>query len=332
MAVAANADDYAVARQNVFFPGVIPYYDGQCVSLAKWFMGEMSQVPDWNGARGNAKDVGRTLVAQGHAYEVPYNERRRGDIICYEYGLYGHIAIQLSGGRVFEQNVNMPGTTRKWVVDDYVYSSRIGSENESWRGGKNPHIYRLKTYSEKGVKKMVDGNDVNDLFIGILFRLPNAEEVARYNGKVDGGTLARELNGCAERQALIRDTILDEEAARILAVAVLGRPEPLETTEDLRWHIGGRANAKIKEFWYSDEGKAANSWHQHLPKSVESLTKQVQELSGRPTKQQLEDAQKAAATANADLQRVNKQVEADTQTGNSVIRWLGRLFNGNKES
>jgi len=80
--------------------------------------------------------------------------RARWHFICYEYGTYGHIALQLSGGRVFEENVNMPGTTRRLVDGAYVYSARIGSEGESWRVGKNPHIYRIKTYVEQGADDM----------------------------------------------------------------------------------------------------------------------------------------------------------------------------------
>lgn len=148
--VAINADAYAATRQNIFFTGVTPDLDGQCVSLVKWFMQDMSEVPNPQMARGDAKNVGKTLVRQGHAIEVPFSERRRGDIICYEYGTYGHIAVQLSNGLVFEQNVNMGGVSRKWVDGAWVYASRIGSEAEGWRVGKNPHIYRLLSYSEGG--------------------------------------------------------------------------------------------------------------------------------------------------------------------------------------
>lgn len=148
MAVAQNADAWAVPRVGWFFPGVVPSLDGQCVSLTKWFLQDMTLVPNPQAARGDARYVGKTLVAQGHAVEVNWAERRRGDIICYEYGQYGHIAQQLSGGQVFEENVNMPGTTRQWVDGAWVYSARIGYENESWRQGKNPHIYRVKTYYE----------------------------------------------------------------------------------------------------------------------------------------------------------------------------------------
>lgn len=144
--VAPNADDYAAPRQNIFFPGVVPSLDGQCVSLAKWFMAEMSEVPNPQAARGDARYVGKTLVAQGHAVEVPYDQRRRGDIVCLEYGLYGHIYVQLSGGRVFEENVNWPGVASKIVDGARVYASRIGSDSESWR--HDAHVYRLKTYKE----------------------------------------------------------------------------------------------------------------------------------------------------------------------------------------
>lgn len=146
MAVAVNADEYAAPRQNWFFPGVTPDLDGQCVSLVKWFMQDMSKVPNPQAARGDARYVGKTLVSQGHAIEVPYSERRRGDIICYEYGTYGHIAVQLSGSRVFEQNINIGGVSSKVVAGARVYASRIGSETESWR--HDAHIYRLKTYTE----------------------------------------------------------------------------------------------------------------------------------------------------------------------------------------
>ena len=148
MAVAKNADDYAWERQNIFFKTIYPSLEGQCVTLTKCFMEDMTSVPNPHAARGDAKLVGKTLVAQGHAVEVPYSERKRGDLICYEYGTYGHIATQLSGGRVFEQNVNMGGVQSKIVDGERVYASRIGSENEAWRVGKNPHVYRLKTYKE----------------------------------------------------------------------------------------------------------------------------------------------------------------------------------------
>lgn len=144
--VAANADIYAAQRINIFFPGIVPSLDGQCVSLVKWFMQEMSEVPNPQMARGDARYVGQTLVRQGHAVEVPYNQRRRGDIGIIESGTYGHIWVQLSGDRVFEQNVNWPGVSSKIVDGARVYASRVGNLAEAWR--YDVHFYRLKTYKE----------------------------------------------------------------------------------------------------------------------------------------------------------------------------------------
>lgn len=166
--VAIDADVYAATRQNIFFPGITPDLDGQCVSLVKWFMQDMSDVPNPQAARGDARYVGKTLVAQGQAIEVPYDQRKEGDIICYEFGTYGHIAVQLSGGRVFEENVNLGGVSRKLVAGAWVYASRIGNEGEAWRN--NQHVYRLKSYNggimmtEDGVRygyKAVTGKEVN---------------------------------------------------------------------------------------------------------------------------------------------------------------------------
>lgn len=184
--IAANADEYAAKRIGIFFPANNQTPDdgnltGQCVTLNKWFLAEMTNVPAPFSARGDARLVGRTLVNQGHAVEVPWDQRRRGDFICYEYGTYGHIAVQLSGGRVFEQNVNMPGTTRRLVDGDYVYSSRVGSENESWRVGKNPHVYRIKSYNEEGedIVKPTEAQ-VYDSFRRFAGMEPSSPEQVKY--------------------------------------------------------------------------------------------------------------------------------------------------------
>lgn len=155
--VASNADDYSATRLGFFFPGSISSLDGQCVSLVKWFIAEMTGIPNPQAARGDARYFGKRLVAEGLADEVPYANRRRGDIICYEYGTYGHIAVQLSGGRVFEENVNWPGVSSKVVDGARVYASRIGSEGESWR--RDEHVYRIKSYNEKGDIPMFNEGD-----------------------------------------------------------------------------------------------------------------------------------------------------------------------------
>lgn len=149
MAVAANADDYTNGRLNIFFTGFPAQFTGQCVSLVKWFLQDMTSVPNPQSARGHAKDFGDSLVNQGHATVV--QTPQRGDIVVWKNmgGGYGHIAVVLSGNRVFEENIHVVGVSSEVVDGTTVYASRIGALNESWRAGPAT-FYRVKTYSEGG--------------------------------------------------------------------------------------------------------------------------------------------------------------------------------------
>ncbi len=234
MAVANNADDYANARLNIFFPGVTPDLDGQCVSLVKWFMAEMSQVPNPQAARGDARYVGQTLVNQGHATEVEWASRKRGDIVCYEYGTYGHIGVYLSGNRVFEENVNMPGTTKKLVDGAYVYSSRIGAESESWRTGKNPHIYRLKTYVEGGGMEPSSEDDVNNIYLRLLRRMPESGAAGPRIGK-SFRTNFYEVGDSAEGTSVNKQLTMNTDDLNNL-MGELGVPTPANPN-DIEFHL-----------------------------------------------------------------------------------------------
>lgn len=250
----ANADIYAAQRINIFFPGVIPELDGQCVSLVKWFMQEMSEVPNPQAARGDARYVGRTLVNQGHATEVPYSERRRGDIITYEYGVYGHIGVVLSGDRTFEENVNWAGVSSKIVDGLRVYASRIGSLSEAWR--HDQHIYRLKTYKEGGMANEVMTPVVNHgdlvnmtswLFLGQQGLDPGAEGFIGYDWKtfatkwITGGKFTEQQKRLQGQDALAK-LLLDErdnvlypyvnEISAALGVAANASPEGLQAALD----------------------------------------------------------------------------------------------------
>lgn len=184
MAAANNADDYASSRINIFFPGIEPSLDGQCVSLAKWFMAEMTNVPNPQAARGDARYVGKTLVAQGHAVEVPYDQRKRGDLVCYETGQYGHIGVILSGNRTFEENVNWPGTSAKIVDGSYVYASRIGSMAEPWRQAMNMHIYRLNTYREGA--SVIEPQTIISTFADFDAGTPTPDQIKYYGNHPNG--------------------------------------------------------------------------------------------------------------------------------------------------
>ena len=159
MQVAANADVWASSRVDIFFPadsgpppsGADGDLTGQCVSLDKWFFAEMSEVPNPFAARGHARYLGDNLVAQGLATVVPAGQQKRGDIVCYIYGTYGHTGVMLSGNRLFQQNVNTAGARKRVLADGtVVYSSSIVPLYSSL-GGVAPKFYRLKSYKEGNV-------------------------------------------------------------------------------------------------------------------------------------------------------------------------------------
>jgi LysM repeat protein len=89
-------------------------YNGQCVSLIKALL-EFLGVPNPYSARGNAKDVGDTLLRQGHARNgqgwlmVAVN-RSMGNIGGVTYG---HCWIDLQNEANFEQNGNRALLTTK---------------------------------------------------------------------------------------------------------------------------------------------------------------------------------------------------------------------------
>jgi hypothetical protein len=178
MQVAANADDYAAPRVNIFFTAnnqtpADGNLTGQCVTLVKWFMAEMADVPNPFAARGHARYLGANLVAQGLANLVPAGQQKRGDIVCYEYGEYGHTGVLLSGNRLFQQNANAAGTQRRVLSDGtVVYSSSIAPLYGSL-GGVAPKFYRLNSYVEGEIDMKVDANNLKYLYMGIYGQSPD---------------------------------------------------------------------------------------------------------------------------------------------------------------
>lgn len=126
-------------------------------------------------------------------------------------------------------------------------------------------------------------------------------------------------------------TLIDEEGVRILAVTALERPEPLTTTPDLKGHVGGDALVKIKEFWYSPEGVAANAlrkkWRadsEALPGVQEQLAKTSSDLSTAASI--VETLGKENTALRAKNEELQKQSSDDTAKGESVLRIIGKFF------
>ncbi|MES2367797.1 MAG: hypothetical protein V4563_18110 [Pseudomonadota bacterium] len=325
----ANADDYAARRVNIFFPGNSAGggtnqdgdLTGQCVTLEKWFTYEMCPgFPNAFGARGDARYVGQNLVRQGLAVEVPYAQRRRGDVVCLEYGVYGHIYIQLSGGRVFEENVNWAGVASRIVAGERVYASRIGSDQEAWRiaAGKNPHVYRLKSYSEGADDMIIQGNFTYDQM----------------------NRLHRQMVGNWDMPLSYWNQIQPYEFSAVVLDLSNNSNSDLAMQQQL---VGENA---IKDRWdlqiYSlqDQVKARDAAIAAAQAALATVEKQMQDLGSRPTQAdldavtaQLKDAQAAVVKAQADYDQAESELKAaqaqtadDTATGNAFMRWLGGIL------
>ncbi len=301
--VNANADDYAASRVGIFFPAhnqtpADGNLTGQCVTLIKWFLAEMTEVTNPFSARGDARYVGDTLVAQGHAVEVPYADRRRGDIAVYKSGTYGHILIVLSGDRVFEQNANVGGVARRTITEGgeswYVYAARIGSLNESWRSVR-PNIYRVKSYKEQGSDQMI---------------IQNAENWYARCNRTHWQIRGRELS---------RATFAQFVGKEFLTFVEVCSDDP---------------EAEMVQNWQT-VGKTAvtDRWDQQ----IYTLMDQVKALNTRPTKEQLDAIQKQAADLATQLsdakaageaaQKKAAELEAEhinaQKTGNAFLLWIG---------
>lgn len=211
MATNPNADDYAARRLGMFFPGssngTMDDGDltGQCVSLVKWFGAEMCQLPNPGAARGNAKDFGNTLVNQGLAYEVAPNQRQQGDLVVWplDGGGYGHIGVLLSGDRVFEQNVALPGSSTRVVAGNTVYSSRIDPFHANWRRG-GVRVYRMRNYV--GNRPSVSDDQIRQAYREVLEREADEGGINHYRSQAAKGwsidQIRSDLMNSNERRAL----------------------------------------------------------------------------------------------------------------------------------
>lgn len=327
-----DADAYAVKRLNMFFPAnSTPWpgtnadgdLTGQCVTLVKWFMAEMSNVPNPFTARGDARYVGQNLVAQGHAVEVPYDQRRRGDIICLEYGTYGHIYVQLSGGRRFEENANVGGAARRVLRDGtVVYASRIGTDAEAWLAGKNPHCYRLKTYTEQGSDEPMISNVDNEFarWSKLYIQIRNTEVPP---------TRQQFIDAAVGRSWLTAMEILSDN------------PSADEAIENRK--VGRQARADNwpgQIYGLQDALAKAQAAFNQAQADLITARRQIEDLGTRPTQQQLDDltAQLKAAEADAtekqkELLAANDALEkakagqiADEQRANNFMQALAEIL------
>lgn len=319
--VANNADDYVAGRVGIFFPAhnqtpADGNLTGQCVTLIKWFMAEMTSVPSPFMARGHARYVGDTLVNQGHAVEVPYAQRRRGDIAVYKFGEYGHILVVLSGDRTFEQNANVGNPLRRLVDGGWVYASRLGSLRESWRSPV-PNIYRIKSYNEaQGEEDMIQDTD---------------NEFSRWNQlhkQVLGYWGSREnFRILAVGKSWLRQIEILSDHADAKVNESMGNLGRLASRDNWQGQIYS-LQAYITEL--QKASAAANARIEQLLKQIEELGDGASDEDVAALQAQIEAFRKQDEVDQQNLAAAKKMIEdlesekaKATETGNAFTRWIG---------
>lgn len=308
--IADNAEAYASTRIGIFFPAhnqtpADGNLTGQCVTLNKWFLAEMTDVPSPFAARGDARYVGQTLVNQGHAVKVAYADRRRGDFAVFEYGQYGHIGVLLDQDRIFEQNVNV-GVARRWVDGAWVYAARVGRLSESWRPVQAT-IYRIKSYTEKGADEMIPDQDnyywrwgKKNAFFFRGRELSRAEFSKFIAGR--NGTTATEILG--------------------------DNPEADQTAADIRLgQLARKDNWQGQIYTLLDQVKALGS--RPTAEERDALLKQVTDLQTKSESavQESEQAKAEAKAIREEIKRLEAEKAKDEETGNAFKRWIGDQLN-----
>lgn len=264
------ARNWAYNNKNRFFTSdgatsKSGYLDGQCVSLVKWFLNDNAAVQNPFGARGNAKDYGDTLTAQGYAYKV--NSPIEGDLVVWKQMAppYGHIGVYLGDGTVFESNVGVQGVSVKNISGYNVYGASINNLNASFRIGPATY-YRIRSY--KGMVQAVSNNNNNN----------------------KGGTVEKtDLT----TSRILSYAILGRDGKNVKQNAMNGDAD----TDIKQNHLNhDLTNVYIKEMWGSIEAKNNRNKREQVYKERDSLK---QELNGKNnTIRELENKVKELNIAN----------------------------------
>ena len=96
-------EQWSLSQGSVGNPTTEESYKGECVSLIQQYLSKVFNIPFK--ARGNAKDWAN-IVIEGFNKFAPDNVLKPGDIIVYDWGQYGHLAIVTADGKSLEQNKN----------------------------------------------------------------------------------------------------------------------------------------------------------------------------------------------------------------------------------
>ena len=96
-------EQWSLSQGSVGNPTPEESYKGECVSLIQQYLNKVFNIPFK--ARGNAKDWANITIEGFNKY-APDNTPKPGDILVYDWGQYGHLAIVTADGKSLEQNKN----------------------------------------------------------------------------------------------------------------------------------------------------------------------------------------------------------------------------------
>lgn len=150
-------ESWALAQKSVGNPTAEGSYKGECVSLIQQYLSKVFGIPFK--ARGNAKDWANITIEGFNRY-APDNTLKPGDIVVYDWGKYGHIAIITVDGKSLEQNKNENRIiTVSDVTPGYVMIHRpakidVGVEEKQ-------EVFRVRVDKEKACVRTEPNNNTN---------------------------------------------------------------------------------------------------------------------------------------------------------------------------
>lgn len=137
-------EKWGLSQGSVGNPTAEGSYKGECVSLVQQYLSKVHNTPFK--ARGNAKDWANIVIEEFNKF-APDNTPKAGDILVYDWGQYGHLAIVTVDGKSLEQNKNGNGRiTVGEITGGYVMIHRpakidLGVSTDNYNVGQ---VYTLK--------------------------------------------------------------------------------------------------------------------------------------------------------------------------------------------
>lgn len=175
-------ENWALEQKSVGNPTAEGSYKGECVSLVQQYLNKVHNIPFK--ARGNAKDWTNAEI-EGFTKLTSADKSlilHAGDILVYNYGKYGHIALITVDGKMLEQNKKGNRKITKSNIDfDYVCVLRPDSivlcrEEELFKVRVDKEKAVVRTEPNISARKVIQPSGRNYLTKGVTFNAVDVVE------------------------------------------------------------------------------------------------------------------------------------------------------------